>query len=74
MKPICNEFNDFFLINVGPSVCKKIPMQTSMPIDYIKNKATYSLYFEPMHESEIKKPISSLQSNSMDMTWFIMLY
>ena len=38
---------------------KKIPTQNIMPIDYVKNKAIYSMYLEPL--SEIKKLISSLK-------------
>ena len=34
-----------------------------MPTEYIKNKAVYSLYLEPVSESEIKL-ISSLKSNT----------
>ena len=43
---------------------KKIPTQNTMPIDYIKNKAIYSMYLEPVSETEIKKLISSLKSNT----------
>ena len=57
MKLICNEFSEFF-INVDPSFSKKIPTQNTMPIDYIKNKAIYSMYLEPVNETEIKKLIS----------------
>ena len=69
MKLICNKFNEFF-INVGPSLSTKIPTQNTMPIDYIKNKAIYSMYLEPVSETEIKKLISSLKSNTpgYDMT------
>ena len=63
MKLICNKFNEFF-INVGPSLSKKIPTQNTMPIDYIKNKAIYSMFLEPVSETEIKKLISSLKSNT----------
>ena len=47
MKIICEKFNDFF-INVGPSLSKKIPMQNCSPDQYIKMKAVYSLYLEPV--------------------------
>ena len=63
MKLICNKFNEFF-INVGPSLSKKIPTQNTVPSEYIKNKAVYSLYLEPVNECEIKKLISSLKSNT----------
>ena len=63
MKLICNKFNEFF-VNVGPSLSKKIPTQNTMPIDYIKNRAIYSIYLEPVSEAEIKKLISSLKSNT----------
>ena len=49
MKLICNKFNEFF-INVGPSLSKKIPTQNTVPSEYIKNKAVYSLYLEPVNE------------------------
>ena len=62
MKLICNKFNESF-INVGPSLSKKIPTQNTVPTEYIKNKAVYSLYLEPVSESEIKL-ISSLKSNT----------
>ena len=61
MKIICEKFNDFF-INVGPSLSKKIPPQISSPDDYIKTKAVYSLYLEPVTESEITKLVTSLKS------------
>ena len=65
MKLICNKFNEFFInfINVGPSLSKKIPTHNTVPTEYIKNKAVYSLYLEPVSESEIKL-ISSLKSNT----------
>ena len=43
---------------------KKIPTQNTMPIDYTKNKAIYSMYLAPVSETEIKKLISSLKSNT----------
>ena len=43
---------------------KKIRTQNIVPTEYIKNKAVYSLYLEPVNESEIKKLISSLKSNT----------
>ena len=52
MKLICNKSNDFFFINVGPSSSKNIPVQNTMPHDYIKNKAIYSLYLEPVNAKE----------------------
>ena len=61
MKIICEKFNDFF-INVGPSLSKQIPPQNSSPDDYIKTKAVYSLYLEPVTESEITKLVTSLKS------------
>ena len=42
-----------FLINVDPSLSKKIPSQNSSPDNYIKTKAVNSLYLEPVTESEI---------------------
>ena len=61
MKIICEKFNDFF-INVGPSLSKKIPPQNSSPDDYIKTKVIYSLYLEPVTESENTKLVTSLKS------------
>ena len=43
-----------FFINVGPSLSKKIPMQNCSPDQYIKMKAVYSLYPEPVTESEMR--------------------
>ena len=63
MKLICNKFNEFF-ISVRPSLSKKIPTQNTVPTEYITNKAVYSLYLEHVNESEIKKLISSLKSNT----------
>ena len=63
MKLICNKFNEFF-VNVEPSLSKKIATQNIVPTEFIKNKAVYSLYLEPVNESEIKKLISSLKSNT----------
>ena len=51
-----------FFINVGPSLSKKIPPQNSSPDDYIKTKAVYSFYLEPVTESEITKLVTSLKS------------
>ena len=53
-----------FFIYVGPSFSKNSPVQSTMPNDYIKNKAIYSLYLEHENENEIKKLISSLKSNT----------
>ena len=50
MKIICEKFNDFF-INVGPYLSKKIPNQNCSPDQFIKLKAVYSLYIEPVTES-----------------------
>ena len=63
MKIISNKFNDFF-INVGPSLSRKIPNQVSTPESFMKSKALYSLYLEPVSESEIHKLITSLKSAS----------
>ena len=63
MKIICEKFNDFF-INVGPSLSKKIPMQNCSPDQYIKMKAVYSLYLEPVTESETRGLINSLKSSA----------
>ena len=49
-----------FFINVGPSLSKKILPQNSSPDNYIKTKAVYSLYLEPVTESEITKLITSV--------------
>ena len=43
---------------------RKFQTQNAMPIDYVKNKAIYSMYLEPVSETEIKKLISSLKSNT----------
>ena len=45
---------------MGPSLSKKIPPQNSSPDDYIKTKALYSLYLEPV--TEITKLVTSLKS------------
>ena len=50
MKLIYNKFNEFF-INVGQSLSEKIPTQNAMPIDYIENKAIYSMYLDPVSET-----------------------
>ena len=57
----CENFNDFF-INVGPSLSKKIPNQNCSPDQFIKMKAVYSLYLEPVTESEIRELVTSLKS------------
>ena len=49
-----------FFINVGPSLSNKITPQNSSPDDYIKIKAVYSLYLEPV--TEITKLVTSLKS------------
>ena len=54
----------FFFVNFGPFLPKNIPMQNTLPIDYIKNKAIHSLCLEHVNENEIKKLISSLKSNT----------
>ena len=56
----------WFAINsmIGPSLSKNIPVQNTRPIDYVKNKAIYSLYLEPVNENETKKLISTLKSNT----------
>ena len=61
MKIICEKFNDFF-INVGPSLSKKIPNRNCSPDQFIKMKAVYSLYLEPVTESEIRELVTSLKS------------
>ena len=63
MKIICEKFNDFF-INVGPSLSKKIPMQKCSLDQYIKMKAVYSLYLEPVTESEMRGLINSFKSSA----------
>ena len=63
MKIISNKFNDFF-INVGPSLSRKIPNQVSTPESFMKSKALYSLYLEPVCESEIDNLITSHKSAS----------
>ena len=60
MKLVCNKFNDFY-INVGPSLSEKIPKQDILPVNFMKYKAIYSLYLEPVTEIEVKKLISSLK-------------
>ena len=57
MKLVCNKFNDFY-INVGPSLSGKIPKQDILPVNFMKYKAIYSLYLEPVTEIEVKKLIS----------------
>ena len=47
MKIICEIFNDFF-INVGSSLSKTILPQNFILGNYIKRKAVYSLYLEPV--------------------------
>ena len=42
---------------------KKFPTQNTVPTEYMKNKAVYSLYLEPVSESEIEL-IGSLKSNT----------
>ena len=53
-----------FFINVGPSLSKKIPMQNCSPDQYIKMKSVYSLYLEPVTESEMRGLINSLKSSA----------
>ena len=61
MKIICESFNDFF-INVGLSLSKKIPNQNCSLDQFIKMKAVYSVYLEPVTESEIRELVTSLKS------------
>ena len=59
-KIICEKFNDFF-INVGPSLSKRSHLKIRVRIIYIKTKVLFSLYIEPVTESEITKLVTSLK-------------
>ena len=59
-KVISNKFNDFF-VNVGPSLANKIPHQDTPPEHYLRNRALYSFYLEPVTENEIIQLIPSLK-------------
>ena len=48
-------------INFGPSLSEKIPKQDFLLVNFMKYKAIYSLYLQPVTESEVKKLISSLK-------------
>ena len=60
---ICNKCNEFF-INIGPTLSKDIKPQTVTPGDFMKSRVIYSLFLEPVTESEVIKLVSSLKSSS----------
>ena len=66
MKLVCNKFYDFY-INAGPSVSEKISKQDILSVIFMKHKAIYSLYVEPVTEIEVKKLISSLKIATLAM-------
>ena len=47
---------------MGPSLFKMIQNQNCSPDQLIKMKAVYSLYLEPVTESEISELVTSLKS------------
>ena len=51
----------YFFLNVGQSLSKQIPPENFSPDTYIKTTVVYSLYLEPVTESEITKLVNSLK-------------
>ena len=42
---ISSKFNDFF-VNIGPTLAKKIPIQTLSPLDFMGNPVINSIFFD----------------------------
>ena len=56
---ITDIFNDYFT-NIGPSIASKIPKTSKKVSDFLKNRATNSVFFNPTTKNEIIKVISNL--------------
>ena len=63
LKLVTEKFNDFF-VNVGPTLARKIPEQDRNPEDFMQARAVFSLYLEPVTETEVTNLINSLKSSA----------
>ena len=63
LKLVTEKFNDFF-VNVGPTLARKIPEQHRNPKDFMQVRAVFSLYLEPVTETEVTNLINSLKSSA----------
>ena len=58
---ISEAFNDFF-VNIGPNLARSIPNPDKTFHHYLNNKNSFSLFFEPVAEEEVKDIINNLNT------------
>ena len=63
MQDICNKFNDFFFVNIGPNLAAEIKSSTDINYkSYLKRTITSSFTFDLVNEDEVRKTINSLKT------------
>ena len=63
-KVIANKFNDFFFINVGPSLAKNIPSTKKNPTEYITQNIETVFAVSPVSDHEILKILGDLKDSA----------
>ena len=63
LKLVTEKFNDFF-VNVGPTLARKIPEQDRNPEYFMQSRAVFSLYLEPVTETEVANLVNPLKSSA----------
>ena len=58
---ISEKFNDFFFINIGPTLAKKIPSQIISPLQFMGERVFSSLFLEPVYPGEIDMIFKNLK-------------
>ena len=58
---ISEKFNNFFFINIGPTLAKKIPSQIISPLQFMGERVFGSLFLEPVYPGEIDMIFKNLK-------------
>ena len=64
LKLVTEKFNDFF-VNVGPTLALKIPEQDRNPEYFMQSRAVFSLYLEPVTETEVANLVNFSSDNNI---------
>ena len=63
-KQIVEGFNQFY-VNIGPNLCKSLPMNNSNPVTYLKDRNINSMFIEPTDENEVRRIIMTLKDSAV---------
>ena len=61
---ISENFSDFFFINIGPTLAKKIPSQIISPLQFLGERVFNSLFLEPVYPGEIDMIFKDLKHSA----------